>query len=107
MTHLVKHYDFHSFCKKNNLQPYMETIEDNQLIEFNFSERKETVNYLTVQAIDSTLYLAINDDKNKANQDNILVVDAGQTYEFTFQALKNMRVMNPSGTKLRWYVQTY
>ena len=97
----IRHYGFYSYCKRDNLQPYMTTTEDNQLIEFYFDEGKKPSNFLTIESIDTILYIAINDD------DDVLCISGGHTFEVSYQHLESMRVLNPAGTKLRWYIQTY
>jgi hypothetical protein len=101
MSDTIRHFGFLSYCKRDNLQPYMTTTEDNQLITFNFDNRERRSNYLTIQAIDTMLYISINDD------DDILVIDSGHIFEVSYQSLESIRILNPTGTKLRWYVQTY
>ena len=99
---LVMHYGYVTFCKKNNLIPYYTTVTENEVIEIKSADGSPRIaNSLVIEAVDTTLYIAIDDS------DFCLVIEAGTSVEYALESVSKFQVVGSAGQKIKWYAQTY
>ena len=85
------------FIASKGIDGWYETIMEDEVIKF-----ERPVNGFLVESLDSVLAIKIDN-----NEDNIWYVSAGEKEGMEGLKIKQIQVLNPAGTQIRWKALTY
>ena len=101
MGEKIYHWGCISSVSSDNLTPYIQTTDNNQLIEFISDGVQRTINSLTIWAESSDLYINVNDGGE------CLYIPSNSFTSIDYLRITKIRVMANAGIKLRYFASYY